>query len=784
MATANEVAAALQAIGATPAFVSRRTLPAAGLALAVEGVGRIRFPISAATARRLCAVAQPAQHGYKEETCLDPRVRDTFEIDRQRITIEEEIWQPALQAQLERIGRDLGVPAGCRLRAELHNLLVYGPGQFFVGHQDSEKCDAMIATLVVGLPSAFSGGAMLIEHHDESVVVRGSASKLSFTAFYANCRHEVRPVTRGYRVVMTYNLRLEGEAQRPATPAAALNPLIECVRQYFASNTAPRWVGEGEGDVPDRLIYLLDHEYTRRGLTWQRLKGADGPRVAALQATVAALECGICLALADIHETWSCESELDGGRGSRRRRYREEWAEAEDEDNDNDNEPATTGDCELTDLVDSGAEIRHFVGADSKAVMMTNEIDPRELCYTKPSVEFDPFESEYEGYMGNYGNTVDRWYHRAAVVLWPRRRAFVMRAKVEPRWALGELSRTLKSQGTSAAAAQAEQLLPFWARAVEQADDNRVFARALAVAAQLDTPQLAAGLLSPFALPQFKASMAAHWLHCIERYGLSWSNARLAQWQPTPNASENQRLQWITSDLPELCQALHDAGSTDARSLADGLLTQEWRWTDERWQARSRIPAASSRDEALLALSKPLLALIDAATRIENATVRDGIFVALAATDGDVATQSTLALDFLRSAQAHPDAPLRVALASLREHWCLLLTALLDQAPRSEEDWSIRLPLFCNCKHCAELNGFLQDGQRTRYEWPLAEQHRKHVHHVIDSGELPLSHVTRRSGRPYVLVLQKTTALFARDKAQRRAWKQALDLLEQSASVN
>lgn len=85
-------------------------------------------------------------------------------------------------------------------------MLVYGPGQFFVSHQDSEKGDDMIGTLVVILPSAFTGGAMVIEHHDEQVSFRAASGKLTFIAFYADCRHQVRPVTAGYRVVFTYNL--------------------------------------------------------------------------------------------------------------------------------------------------------------------------------------------------------------------------------------------------------------------------------------------------------------------------------------------------------------------------------------------------------------------------------------------------------------------------------------------------------------------------------------------------------------------------------------------------
>ena len=40
-------------------------------------------------------------------------------------------WQRTLDPKLDLIARDLGLPGGAKLRAELHNLLVYGLGQFF-----------------------------------------------------------------------------------------------------------------------------------------------------------------------------------------------------------------------------------------------------------------------------------------------------------------------------------------------------------------------------------------------------------------------------------------------------------------------------------------------------------------------------------------------------------------------------------------------------------------------------------------------------------------------------
>lgn len=52
----------------------------------------------------------------------------------------------------------LGLAEDTILRPHLHNLLIYGPGQFFKPHQDSEKLDGMVATLVIILPSPHIGG--------------------------------------------------------------------------------------------------------------------------------------------------------------------------------------------------------------------------------------------------------------------------------------------------------------------------------------------------------------------------------------------------------------------------------------------------------------------------------------------------------------------------------------------------------------------------------------------------------------------------------------------------
>ena len=42
------------------------------------------------------------------------------------------------------------------------------------------------------------------------------------------------------------------------------------------------------------------------------------------------------------------------------------------------------------------------------------------------------------------------------------------------------------------------------------------------------------------------------------------------------------------------------------------------------------------------------------------------------------------------------------------------------------------------------------------------------MHSRLDRAELPVTHQTRRTGRPYTLVLTKTEALFEADKQARR----------------
>lgn len=56
-----------------------------------------------------------------------------------------------------------------------------------------------------------------------------------------------------------------------------------------------------------------------------------------------------------------------------------------------------------------------------------------------------------------------------------------------------------------------------------------------------------------------------------------------------------------------------------------------------------------------------------------------------------------------------------------------------------------------------------------------------HIHRIADAHDLPVSHATRRTGRPYTLVLIKTDALFEREAAERNVWESELRWLTTTA---
>ncbi|EMD40942.1 hypothetical protein CERSUDRAFT_71185 [Gelatoporia subvermispora B] len=220
-----------------------------------DGLGPIALPLKAQEVEALKSVAEQAPFGKGERTIVDKNVRDTWQIDASKVHFAHSAWQYFLQKAVEDVCKALGVSVAMSLpRCEPYKLLLYETGSH------SEKADDMFATMVIVLPSPFTGGAIRVSH--------GSASE-------------------------TYD-----DAPNSAHSTSVLAWYTDVMHKHVLHT----WTRTGR-DGPLKVVYLLAHKYTRAGLCGSALKGKDTELVAMLAPLMQGADLRLGLATVEYHVT-------------------------------------------------------------------------------------------------------------------------------------------------------------------------------------------------------------------------------------------------------------------------------------------------------------------------------------------------------------------------------------------------------------------------------------------------------------------------------------------------
>ncbi|GAB3815784.1 hypothetical protein GCM10028820_13940 [Tessaracoccus terricola] len=380
----------------------------------------------------------------------------------------------------------------------------------------------------------------------------------------------------------------------------------------------------------------------------------------------------------------------------------------------------------------------------------------------EPSRLLKPYSSEYEGYMGNYGNTVGHWYRRAAVVMLPREYAFEARAAASNSWALQAVAESLRAGALERARARATALVESWWRPVPADSLNT----ALIVAAGLDDAALALALLAPYQPEMLTPDSSKPLANLWSAYPASWWSSLRAGWDGPPRRAAPGREDWIASTLDTLARRLRATG-TDA--AADWLVSWARDWLTESVHGVLELQNVSRRDEQLIQLGPAVAATLAAADTQDPSDL--GTAVSAAGASG-----VPLMLSVLRSAAPESTAPVLERIARVAREQ---LERVVATPQRATDDWSITWtsPGGDDADHLAE---FLNSSSRRTFAWPLAAPRRRCIHYLIDDAGLPVTHTTRREGRPYALVLTKTKALHTQAREARRRAEQDLAWLQTS----
>ena len=531
------------------------------------------------------------------------------------------------------------------------------------------------------------------------------------------------------------------EVVGPVEQAAAL------LRTHFSTPITSPYSDKSE--TPTRLAFLLDHEYSRRGLTAGRLKGEDARRAGLLIAAAEEAGCEAVLAQTEIQETWEAGFDsYDVGPG----RYDDE--DYEDEDYDDEPDPDLH---EVTELLDDSIVLTWWTDGDH-----TGEVNlplgGDEVCAVTPSTDLTPYASEFEGYMGNYGNTVDRWYRRAALVLWPSEQGFAVRAEASPGWALDAIRASLASGDQARARREAKGLAAAWGHAAPAT----LLSPGLEVAAGIEDGELALAVLSPFDLDMLGVEHAAQLAVLARTYPDSWWTALRERWAKGFRVVREERRAWVESTLVAVCRELRSVG---AQPVVDWLAAWMAEWVLQGAEATATSPRTAQRERDLDLLGPALAAVLVVVEEDQGTALVERLGAA-----GDVV------LPLLVSAARTHESPVTAAVVALAIHVRDRLTTFLSSPPRAADDWSISWT-SPGGEDADRLAAFLNSPTQRTLEWPLAAPRRQSVHLWIDNSALPVKHVTRRTGSPYTLVLEKTESVFTREQDARRRAEEDLTMV-------
>ncbi|MEZ4679948.1 MAG: 2OG-Fe(II) oxygenase [Caldilineaceae bacterium] len=347
----------LDQVESSGAFAVSGTLPPIPPGLTVEGIGHIALPLTTQQAQALIERSEQAPFGRREATIVDTEVRKNWQIGAEAFELTNPQWQAAMQTAVDRIGKELGL-VDCEIAFEPYKLLIYEAGSFFTAHRDTEKIPNMFATLVVNLPAAHQGGELIISHAGQSKrysFADNSLFEASFVAFYADCYHEVKPVTAGYRLCLIYNLAITNRKQQPDL-SQQLGVMAE-IEQAIQS-----W--KADPDAAPILTYLLEHSYSEQNLSLANLKHSDFAKASVLLNAAAQCGCQAYLCLVTYHQ--ASYGEVTGysyGWGSRHGYYDEE-----DEDDEDDDDDMGEDDFEEYDVDEERVYAHAFITADGHKI--------------------------------------------------------------------------------------------------------------------------------------------------------------------------------------------------------------------------------------------------------------------------------------------------------------------------------------------------------------------------------------------------------------------------------
>lgn len=408
---------------------------------------------------------------------------------------------------------------------------------------------------------------------------------------------------------------------------------------------------------------------------------------------------------------------------------------------------------------------------------------------------WQPTSEEYQGYTGNAGNTLDRWYHRSAIVLWPKQHHYAVLAQAGYSTSI-PLFTQLVSKLNKASEARKEAvrrqcidfataILAHWPTTSRRYRNSDATEKSHPLLAEfrdaleiLNDPTTTVALLLQAASRDPALRLSSLISHGCREFGtpvLAEGLRALLTPPKTPYGSHEMPVrdsEWLAGvcDLPQ--------SDLESQTLVHELCSMAIEWfcvpvSNAYYSEQCDAPREKTLAEAGLPdLCKALLCCGREESMNRVLRFVDSYPDRFSLEDGHVPALKKL-VPWSVKKFGHPPAPLESWLSAVRRQ----LETATASVPQPPSDWTRKSNVSCQCRYCGQLKDFLMDRDAEVGRIPAREDMRSHVIQEIERQQLDVVHSLEKRGSPFTLVLKKTQASFQRRLKRYHLDKELLDAL-------
>jgi hypothetical protein len=737
--------------------------------IVIEGVGTLSFPVPPAQAKAIiAAAAERAPYGRGDKTLVDETVRKVWQIAPGKLIISGKAWTFAFADIVQDVADALGC-GDASVEAEFYKLLVYDAGAFFVSHRDSEKTGGMFGTLVISLPSEHEGGTLIIRHAGREVrheLRAEEPSEVRYAGFYADCEHEVLPITSGYRVCLIYNL-VQRVAKSDKLTAPDHREAVTTI-----ANSLRSWAAQPE--MPAKCVYLLEHQYTEAGLSFAALKNGDSALAGVLREAAAQADCALHLGLVHIEESGWAEHTGGGYYGRRRSRYWDDDGEADDDD-----------EYEVGEVCDGAKYIAQWRTPNgTQADFGSIPLADNELIPVGALDDEEPDELHFSEATGNAGADFERTYLRAALVIWPNARfndvclAGGMDAAIAR---IGQLASESRDKAKrSAAITGIEGLLrSIIERWSDDYDGSKQLCALLTHLAAANEPGLFEQIFEPIVLPQYDGKQNETLIACAKLLGGERATPLMRQlcfhakvrpaqcidlWLRLTKRNPLNETQ-LSVVAAELIVHLPQARQEEAPKFKVPYFSRYSGFVDPAKEYAELLRTAES--DGTIVTAKQCVNFLTALRPFGDPLLANAVSAAIQ--NSAVFPVERVLLRAVEMCNAEPEWAAHPQLSRLWAYAADYYLRRSETAPTAPEDWMQEAQISCTCEDCRALVTFARDPLKQVHRFRVKKERRQHLHEKIDAAKLDMTHITDRKGSPQTLVCTKTRTTYENACKQHRA---------------